>query len=201
MKGFDTKALILFPPYHNYEHKNGNYKYQFKVAVQHLLDYLKTVDIEPHVFYTDDIAREMAFPEFKYVSTVGTADRYFMSKNVQGCSTALSTPMVLYEDIYNEVLAKDPGSSDASVEERFETLLNHSTKAASRIIPLYKIVVHFLIPNRAQYKVTTKPGDGKIRINVNANTFSPKVYMSGQEENACDLLGVPYANRSLDVWG
>lgn len=201
MKGFDDKALILFPAYSHYEMKSSTYKYQFKTAVQNLITYLKSVDIEPHVFYVDDIARELAFPEFKYVSTFGTSDKYFISKNVAGCSNALTLPMITFDDIYNEVLAKDPGSSDESVEARFETVLNHSSKAAAKIIPKYKIVVHFLLPNKSQYRVTSKPCDGKIRINVNANTFSPTVYLSGMEENACDLLNVPYANRSLDVWG
>lgn len=201
MKGFDTKALILFPAYMHYENKSSTYKYQFRLAVEHLINYLKSVDIEPHVFYTDDIAREMARPEFVYVSTLGTSDKFFISKYVDGCSNAMSIPMISYDDVYNAVLAKDPGSSDAPIEQRFESVLNHAAKAATKIIPQYKIVVHFMLPNRTQYKVTTKPGDGKIRINVNANTFSPTVYISGQEENACDLLGVPYANRSLDVWG
>ena len=51
------------------------------------------------------------------------------------------------------------------------------------------------------YKATSKTGDGKIRIHVSANTFIPTVYMSGQEENPIDVLGVGYANRGLDVWG
>ena len=109
--------------------------------------------------------------------------------------------MVTFDKIYNEVLSKDPGRVVMSDVERYEMVLRHSAKAASKIIPDYKIVIHIQLPTKAQYKVTSKPNDGKIRITVSANTFSPKTYMSGFEEDACDLLGIPYGNRTLDVWG
>lgn len=201
MQGFDNKALILFPKIENYESKPSNYKYQFKKAVTNLINYLKSIDIEPHVFYTDDVARTLHLPEVVYVSTLGVADRFFISKHCEGCSTAMQTGMLTYDDIYNNVLAKDPGSLNMTESERFEMVLNHSAKAAAKIIPTYKIVIHFMVPKKAQYKATSKPGDGKIRINISANTFSPKVFIGGNEEDACDLLGVPYANRSLDTWG
>lgn len=201
MQGFDTKALILFPKYENYEFKSGDYKYQFKKAVSNLIKYLESVGIEPHVFYTDDVARDINHPGFKWVSTLSTADRYFVAKNCDNCGNALELPMITFDEVYNKVLDKDPGSLSMSMEERYEMVLRHSIKASSSIIPMYKIVVHFQIPKRAQYKVVSKPNDGRIRIDISANTFAPKVYMSGIEEDACDLLGVPYGNRSLDVWG
>ena len=200
MKGFDTKALILFPKWENYSGKPSEYKFHFKKAVENLTAYLKTVDIEPHVFYTDDVARSINNRDFVWVSTLGKADRYFISKNCDECGNALTLPMLEYEDVYNNILAKDPGSLDMSQSERFEMVLRHASKAASVIIPQYKIVVHFMVNKRSQYKVTSKPNDGRIRINVNAATFLPTVYISGHEEDACDLLGVNYANRCLDVW-
>lgn len=201
MRGFDTKALILFPKMENYEYKSGDYKYQFKKAVNNLLRYLKSVDIEPHVFYTDDVARELSYPDFVWVSTLCTADRYFIANNCDNCGDALKKNMITFDDIYNEIVAKDPGSVFMSEQERYEMVIRHSAKAASKIIPDYKIVIHIQLPTKAQYKVTSKPNDGKIRISVSANTFAPKAYLSGFEEDACDLLGIPYGNRTLDVWG
>lgn len=200
MRGFDTKALILFPKYENFENKNGTYKHQFRTAVRNLVTYLKSVGIEPHVFYTDDVARDLRNSEFVWVSTLSKADRFFISRHCRGCSDAMTVPVIEFDGIYNEVLAKDPGSLDMSESERFEMILRHSSKAAAKIIPGYKIVIHFQIPKKAQYKVTSKPNDGKIRINVSANTFVPKVLLGGNEENACDLLGIPYGNRGLDLW-
>lgn len=201
MKGFDNKALMLFPKLENYQNRSIGYKYNMKKAVTNMLRYLASIGIEPHVFYTDDVAREIKMPEFKWVSTLGKADRYFISKKCVGCGDALTIPMVEFEDVYNAVLAKDPGSLEMSDNERFEMIIRHTAKAASKIIPKYKIVIHFLVPSKAQYKVVSKPNDGRIRIDVNAFTFSPTAYLGGNEENICDLLGVPYASRSLDVWG
>lgn len=200
MKGFDDKALILFPKLENYEYKSSAYKYEFKKAVNNLCAYLESIGVEPHVFYTDDIARELKHPDFKWVSTLSKADRFFVQKYCDNTSEALSAHMIEFDDIYNEITAKDPGSMDMGVEERFEMVLRHDSKAATKIIPNYKIVVHFMVKGKTKYKVTTKQGDGKIRINVNATNFLPTVYMSGNEENACDLLAVPYANRCLHVW-
>ena len=200
MQGFDTKALILFPKFESYDGKGYKYKYQFKTAVSNLLDYLDHVGIEPHVFYTDDVAREMYDPRFKYVSTLSTADKFFAAKHCIGMSECNNTSMIEYPDIYNAITAKDPGSLDMSVSARFDMVIRHCNKAASKIIPMYNIVIHFMMPNNTQYKVTSKPGDGKIRIQVSANTFVPTVYMGGQEENPIDILGIPFANRSLDNW-
>ena len=200
MRGFDNKALILFPKLENYEYKAGMYKYQFKKAVENLCMYLKTIGMEPHVFFTDDVAREINNPDFVWVSTLSRADRFFISKYCVGTSSALNTTMLEFEDIYNEVTAKDPGNVNMSVDERFEMVLRHDAKAATKIIPTYKVVAHFVIKGKSKYKVTAKQGDGKIRISVNANNFLPTVYMSGNEEDACDVLASPYANRCLDGW-
>lgn len=200
MQGFDTKALLLFPKIENYENKSGSYKYQFKTALNNVISYLKSIGIEPHAFYTDDVAREIRHSSFVWVSPLGKADRFFLSKHCADCGDAISTPMIEYDEVYNDILAKDPGSLDMSINDRFEMVLRHTAKAVSKIIPQYKIVVHFSLANKAQYKVTSKPNDGKIRIIVNASTFQPKVLMGGVEENACDILGVPYASRGLDLW-
>lgn len=200
MKGFDDKALILFPKLENYVNKPMNYKYQFKLAVSNLVAYFMSIGIQPYAFYTDDVARELRQSDILFVSPLGDSDNFFIQKYCDNAKDALTLPMVHYPDIENEVIAKDPINPRMSVDERFELVVRHINKATAKIIPLYKIVAHFQIPKRAQYKVTSKPGDGKIRMNISANTFVPKVYMSGNEEDPCDLLGTGYANRCLDSW-
>lgn len=200
MRGFDDKALILFPALENYINKPGMYKYQFKKAVNNLCAYLKLMDIEPHVFFTDDVAREINHPDFKYVSTLGKADLFFISKYCDNTQDALKRPMITDDELYNSILAKDPGEPNMSIDERFSMVLRHNKKAVQKLISTYKIIVHFVVKNKLQYKVTSKPGDGRIRIDVGIHTFTPTVYMGGTEENPVDLLGVPYASRGLDLW-
>lgn len=200
MKGFDTKALILFPNESTYIRKPAAYKYQFRQAVTNLVEYLKSVDIEPHVFFTDDIARTLNLPDFKWVSTLSTADRFFISKYCDGTASALQTEMIEFPDVYNAITAKDPGSLDLSVEQRFALVTRHDLKAIGTIVPKYRIVIHFMVKNKTRYKVTSKPDDNRIRIIVNAATFIPTAYIGGLEENAIDLFGVSYGNRALDNW-
>lgn len=200
MKGFDDKALILFPKLENYSNKPSNYKYQFKQAVNNLVTYFKDRGIQPYAFYTDDIAREMRHPDIMFISPLGDSDNFFIQKYCDNAKDALTLQMLHYPAVENEVIAKDPVLPKMGVEEHFELVVRHINKSTAKIIPMYNIVVHFAVPKRAQYKVTSKPGDGKIRVNVSANTFIPKVYMSGNEEDPCDVFGTGYANRCLDSW-
>lgn len=200
MQGFSDKALILFPPYELYIDRDSRYKMQFRQAVWKLCAYLRMQGIIPHVFYTDDVAREVNHPDFTWVSTLSKADRFFASRNCRAMQDALTRSTVLFDDVYNEITAKDPGEPNMSVEERFEMVLRHNSKAAAKIIPLYDIVVHVRFKSKQQYRVASKAGDKKIRIVVDANTFLPTCYIGGMEVDACDLLQVPYGNRCLDVW-
>lgn len=199
MRGFDTKALILFPKIDGYENKPSAYKYQFRKAVTNLLTYLEEMDIEPYAFYTDDIARALNM-EFHYIKTLSIGDLFFVAKYCDNMSDAMKVTDTTYDEIISSIQEKDPGSIDMTTEQRFELVTRHNTAAVKKIIPQFNIVFHFAVPNRAQYRVTSKPDDGRIRVTVNANTFAPTVLFSGKEENPCDVLAVPYASRTLDNW-
>lgn len=200
MKGFDTKALILFSNYNTFENKSNQYKFLFKRAVTNLITYFHAIDIEPYVFYTDDIARDLRCEGFNWIGTLGTSDKFFLSKYCANFNDALTISLTENTELINDILRKDPTDPNMSTEERFEQVLRHNAKAVSKIIPTYKIVVNFKVKGKTSYKVVSRSGDGKIRIEVNTNTFIPTVFMSGKEEDACDLLNVPYGNQGLDNW-
>lgn len=200
MRGFDTKALLLFPRMENYSNKPSNYKYQFKKAVTNLLLYLEEMEIEPYVFYTDDIARALQLDNIHYIKTLSIGDLFFVAKHCDNMSDAMKIQDDTYDDIINAIQSKDPGNIDMSVTQRFELVNRHNTAAVKKIIPQFNIVFHFMFPNRAQYKVTSKPDDGRIRVNINANTFVPTVIFGGKETDPCDVLAIPYGNRALDNW-
>lgn len=207
MRGFDDKALILYPYMDSYENRPTNYKSQFRKAHDNLYRYLLSQDITPHVFYTDDLARLFKLPEERYVRTLPMADLFFVSNNCDGMADArqlVTDPTVVQDSeldaLINKVVAKNPGSLDMSVEQRFELVTQHNSAVVKQLIPQYKIVIHFMFQHKMQYKVTSKDGDNRIRINIEANTFTPRVYVGGSEENAIDVLNVSYGNRALDLW-
>lgn len=200
MLGFDTKALLLFPKMENYENKPSAYKYQFRKAVNNLLVYLEEMEIQPHTFYTDDIARSLHLDDVKFIQTLAMGDLFFVSKYCDNMADAMSVTDDTFASVISEIQAKDPGDLDMTTEQRFELVSRHNTAAIKKIIPQYKIVIHFAVPNRSQYKVTSKPDDGRIRVTVNANTFVPTVLFGGKEEDPCDVFNIPYGNRALDLW-
>lgn len=198
MKGFDDKALLLFPKEENWTNKPYEYKYQFRKAVNNICEYLKGIGIQPYAFYTDDVARDIAHPDIKWVSTLSRADRFFISRHCD-MNEAMSD-MVCYEDIYNAITAKDPGSLDMTEEERFDMVLRHDAVAAKKIIPKYKIVIHFMVKSKSKYTVSSKQGDGKIRVTINASNFIPEVKLSGNMEDPGDIFNLPYGNRCVADW-
>lgn len=200
MKGFDTKALILFPKMESYNLRDVNYKYEFKRAVTNLCNYLAQMGIAPHAFYTDDVARELNTGDFQYVSTLGRSDRFFVHKYCQGMSDAMNSNHISFDSIVDKYIDADVDVVNMSTEERFELVLTRNAKAVKDIIKTYKLVIHFKRQGNAQYTVTSKQGDGRILIEVNSSNFIPTVYMSGVQVHPIDILAVPYANKPLNTW-
>lgn len=201
MKGFDNKALLLFPKSESYDLRDANYKYDFKQAVSKLCEYLHSIGITPHVFYSDDVARELDNGTFVYVNTLGKSDRYFTYRHCQGMLDAMSDSHINYEDIYAKYIDASTDLRKLDVEERFELVLSRSAKAAKDIIKTYRLVIHFKKQGNPQYTATTKVGDGRILVEVNASNFVPTTYMSGLQVHPVDILAVPYANKPLNKWG
>lgn len=164
------------------------------------MHYLTKCDIEAHVFYTDDIAREFRFNEFKYISPVGKQELFFMKRYCANASDALSAPTIFYDDAYNKLLDKMPINTEVTVEVRFADMLKRINKMTSSIIKDYKTVFHFVLPSKKQYTVKPKEGDGRIVAEINANTFLVTSYMNGVAQNPIDMFGLRCASRSLDKW-
>lgn len=200
MRGFDDKALLLFPAADIYATHSEAYMRKFKQCIRNISDYLHSQGMQTHAFLTDDIARASSDCVNVWLSPLSKADRFFTTKYCEGMGDALKTDAVEFPDIYAECARKDAGRPDMPVVERFDLVVKHCKQACSAIIPTYLVVVHFQVKSKLQYKVTSKPGDKRVRIDVDATTFVPKVFMSGSEVPPCDVLGVPYANRSLLNW-
>ncbi len=200
MKGFDDKALILFPKSESYDQRSNEYKANFRLAVGNLVDYLLKQNITPHVFYTDDVAHEVFLPSMKYVSPLGPGDLFFAAQNCVGLSDARRQDLIRYPDAYAVSEKRVPVISRDTVEERFSDVLSRTSIAEREIIKQYHIVCHFIRRGNPAYKLVSKSGDGRIILEIDAITFLPTAYMSGYQPNLCNLLNVPYGNRSLLVW-
>lgn len=200
MVGFDDKALVLFPKPEIYATKDLRYRAQFHKASVNLLAFLRSKYYTPHALVTDELAKIIPGLTFQFVSTLAPGDRFFASKNIDNCGNIMNLDLIEFPQYYKAADKKYPIVPDLSREERFEIICKREKLTAQAIIPDYKVVFYFYRRGYTNYKVTSKPDDGKIRVCIDAGTFIPTVYLSGMEQEPIDLLGEGFANRSILNW-
>lgn len=200
MTGYDTKALVLFPNLELYTDANTRMRWQWQQAASNLTRYLHSIGMEPHVFLTDDMAMEIPNLDVRYVNTLTRGDLFFAINNCGLPKQAMSWDLVEFPEMCAEIAEKNPIAANATVEERFNTILLRDKKAITSIIPQYNVVINFCKKGNSRYRVVIKPNGGKIRILIDASTFIAKTYINNVEENPIDLLGLGFGNKSLVNW-
>lgn len=200
MQGFDDKALILFPNLAFYEEKGLQYRFQFQKSVSNILAYLRSINMEPHAFLTDDLAWKLSNLNCKWVSTLNRGDLFFVTNNCGIPKEVMKMPLIEFPNIVDPIADKDKIPPKASVEERFKHVLSRDKKAITSIIPTYKVVVNFYQRGQTRYRVVIKPNGGKIRLVVDLSSFKLTAYINNVEENPIDLLNIKYGNKSLVNW-
>ena len=164
-----------------------------------MVQYLSSLGIKAHAFYTDDVAHEMREPML-WVSTLAPADNFFVSRKCDMLGEALSSEHIRFPEIYESIIAKSEVPPNITDEARLEFVIKHSSKAVSKILPKYKLIVHFVKRNNAQYKVLTKPGDGRVVINIDADSFTPTIFMSGSPVEPVSFLERADGNLPVYNW-
>lgn len=200
MRGFTDKALVLLPDYSIYDEKPEGWKCKLNKAIDNLLAYLESVDIAPHFLYTDDVARIYRRKVKTWVSSLSKADLFFTSRYCENMETAMKTPMIEFNELYQEIARKDMVDAHASEVERFNMIMRHNNAANKEIFMMYKVIFVFTKKSKRTWVVPSKEGDGLIRVYIDLDTFTPTCSMSGSVIDMCDALGVDYANRALNVW-
>ena len=200
MRGFDDKALILFPTLEFYEEKSLRYRYEFQQSVKKLLAYLDSIGMEAHTFITDDLAWKLPDTKFRWVSTLNRGDLFFVTNNCGVPKSIMRADIIEFPDIVSGIAEKDELPGDISIEDRFSHILARDKKTITSIIPLYRVVVQFYKRKETRYRVVIKPNGGKIRLRIDLDSFKVTTYINDIEENPIDILGVDYGNKSLVNW-
>lgn len=200
MKGFDDKALILFPSLTKFDNASSLWCDNFRTALLKLKDYLKERDIAFHAFYTDDVARKYDALVDVWVSSLSKPDLFFASRNCEGMSNAMTRQMIQVPELYEEIARKDMVEPKASAEERFAMVLRHDSAACTEIIKTYKIVWNFAKKSSSQYKVKSTSGDNRLVITVDPDTLQCTAVMSGSKIDITDVLQLPSGARAINLW-
>ena len=198
MRYFDSKALILMPDYETLMAKNEGYLVKLRCALNNLYAYCKSNFIELHGVYTDEtlhyVDTEAKVRLFNLLSPV---DTYFVYSHCEGMQRIASAErwdrLDLIEKTSKVVI-------DISDVERFKVIQKTEKKLVQLFAKEYKIVFNINFSSHTNYKVTSNPNDGKIRVYVDAATLVPSVYMSATPMDACEIFSVSYGNLPIDQW-
>ena len=201
MKGFDTRALILMPEYDAYEQHGDAYKGKLRVGLTNVLDYLDTQDITPYGLYTDEVIHEVDYQSrIQLYNILSMQDTFFVYKNcigMKGINTALKWER---QDIIDKHMKDADKMKDLTDFDMFNVVARHEKKLSQPFIKEFKIVFIVNFAGHLNYKASSNPNDGKIRVYIDAATLVPNVYISGLPIDACEILNVPYGNLPITQW-
>ena len=201
MLGFDTKALLLMPEYEIYFNRGDNYKALLRVGIKNILDYLDTIGIEAHGLFTDDVIHEMNVDSrVTLYNILSMPDTFFVYRNCVGMQNINTAVKWDRTDIIEKYSKNIDAETELSNEDRFNLIYKREKKISQPFIKSYKIVFVVNFKGHNNYKVTSDPNDGNIRVYIDGVTLTPTTYISGNNVNPCDLLNVDYASLPVTQW-
>ena len=187
MRGFTDKALILLSKPDSFEECGSIYKYDYKVAVDNIINYLDCL-------ITDGLATNMNMHNPRWLATGAPEDMFFM-RNFCGVP---DYPVVdLDKDAVDLLRSKFEIKRGLSPEERFPIVSKRVKYMEKAIISTYAFVVVF----GSEFRVKSKAGDGRAVLRVNEKKFYTSMDLSGEPVSINDFLQIPYGNQCLSEWG
>ena len=78
MRGFTDKALILLSKPDSFEECGSIYKYDYKVAIDNIINYLDSMGISHDCLITDGLATNMNMHNPLWLATGAPEDMFFM---------------------------------------------------------------------------------------------------------------------------
>ena len=194
MGGFTDKALILLSKPDSFEECGSIYKYDYKVAVDNIINYLDSMGISHDCLITDGLATNMNMHNPRWLATGAPEDMFFM-RNFCGVP---DYPVVdLDKDAVDLLRSKFEIKRGLSPEERFPIVSKRVKYMEKAIISTYAFVVVF----GSEFSVKSKAGDGRAVLRINEKKFYTSMELSGESVSINDFLQIPYGNQCLSEWG
>lgn len=194
MRGFTDKALILLSKPDSFEECGSIYKYDYKVAVDNIINYLDSMGISHDCLITDGLATNMNMHNPRWLATGAPEDMFFM-RNFCGVP---DYPVVdLDKDAVDLLRSKFEIKRGLSPEERFPIVSKRVKYMEKAIISTYAFVVVF----GSEFRVKSKAGDGRAVLHINEKKFYTSMELSGESVSINDFLQIPYGNQCLSEWG
>lgn len=194
MKGFSDRALILLSNLETYEECGFTYKYDYKLAVKNLINYLASVGVAHDCLITDRLAASIDMRDPRWLATGAPEDMFFMQSY---CGVPKHGTVPLDDTTLARLRSKFPIERGLSPEDRFPIVAKRVKLAERVLIESYPVVVVF----GQEFKVKSKPDDGRAILRIHEKKFYTSMELSGMEVPINDFLQIPYANQCLSEWG
>lgn len=194
MRGFTDKALILLSKRDGFDECGSIYKFDYQSAIKNIVDYLAGVGISHDCLITDELATHMNMYTPRWLATGAPEDMFFM-RNF--CGVPDYPTVDLDAVILKAVRSKYVIKRGLKPEERFPIVSKRVKYAEKELMNSYSLVVVF----GKDFRVKSKPGDGRAILRVNEKKFYTSMELSGEEVPINDFLQIPYGNQCLSEWG
>ena len=176
------------------EATSPSYKYDYKVAVQNILTYLKSVGIQHDCLLTDALATLMPMGDARWLATGAPEDLFYMRSY---CGVPDYDVVPLEAELMTRLRKKYPIKKGLTPETRFPIVAKRVKFAEQALISSYTFVVVF----GKAFKVRSTEEDGRAILRINEKQFYTSLSLSGSEVPINDFMQVPYANQCLSDWG
>lgn len=194
MRGFTDEALLLFSKLDVYESGSRQYKCNYQLAVDNLLDYLADMGISHACLISDQSAPRLSLREPHWFDTGAREDMFFLH-NFTYVPEYPSTP--LDSVLISTLRKKYPLTRGMTIPEQAKVVGNRITYAEKALIGTFKFVVVF----GEQFRVKSAEEDGRAILHVHEKTFQPSMVLSGNPVPINIFLQRSYANLCLTEWG
>lgn len=205
MRGFTDKALVLGPEPSVCDGKPMAWKMRFTATLNKIVKYCQSNGIDVYYLVTDEMVCKSSVARGNGVlgiNTLGRGDMHFLSmyNPVYAHPETIATTD-MYKDIVKACMDKVPvPEGDKSEDTRVSVMTKRESKAAKEIIKNFNLIFNIQFKNNAQYKATTKDGDCRAVVKVDATTFNASVQLSGQFLSPIDVLEIGNANLPVFQW-
>lgn len=192
-------ALILCPSYECYENKEESYYRHMKAALANIVSFLKTKDINPCMFTSDEVACRENPKGVTWLQTMTPGDEMFVKKNCAYVSMSHENVRT-FPELYQKALTKFPPKPTDMAELMFTDVLKRTNKTERELIKTFKVIFNIQTANNAAYNIKPKDGSSVILVNIKNGSFAPTSYLGGMEINPITLLDYDMGNKPIFDW-
>ena len=205
MFGFTDKALILGPDPNMCDGRPDGWKRNYKNTILKIREFCKMSGIELYYLATDEMmytSSAIKKTEVKCLNTLGRGDMHFFATHNPEYS--LYQYREYYDDYMEcikETMEKVPLDAENKTDDaRITCVIKRESRVARSIIKDFNLVFNIQFNNHCQYKASTKAGDKRMVVNINAITYLCSTEISGQVVSPLDIIDVPNANMPVYEW-